>query len=1012
VSDLGEAATLVVEGVALGLIGNTGSDCVPTSRSFDVDPARMIALGADGVVQATVVNSSTVAAVCNPNRHTVRLSYEARADLLEFGTVYSGSTTRLALTMRNPGTAPLEVVSIAADLPEFTASSSSAVIPVGGSLDLEVAFTPQQPGTFSGTLAIASNDPDSPSVPVRLEAHAVVAPRIAIDPAAIELELPVRGRGTRTLHLTNPGGAALEFTAAIEPEATFATVVPDAGSLPAGGGTDLELTVDAAGLDPGDYTAELRLDAADPAVLDGVVPLRLVVASTPDIAIEGRSRTVDSAQDFTGAGARTTHALAVDEPTAGAGRLRITVIGDFGAMGETALVRAEGMFLGAIGATGNDCVPYTTELEIATADLALLAADGVVEVEVQNTPTVGEVCPVNLHAARLSWQEKTEPLELAPTFVGFERTRRILIANRGTLPLGVSSVRTTVSDFSAPSEPFVLEPGESRGLDVRFAPASAGAVAAALEIGSDDPDEPVVFLQVQGLGVDPPVLELDPSALEVGLAAGDVATRALSISNGGAAPLHFTAAFEPPAPLFATLEPASGTLPAESDTEVTLRVDATHLVAGTFEAMIEVGSDDPLRPAVEIPLRVIVTGDPALSLSSEAIDFGETPVGGLRERALEIANRGTAPLAVAAAVPAGEFEPASLPPTIDPGESAWLRVVFRPTGEGARHAVLSLTTDDPLHPVVPIVLSGTGTAPAALLVEPARIDATLESGGSAAGRITIRNGGASALHVRLLGMPDAHDTSADPLPPTWAAVPPAPGPIACLVADPGRRQLVALLDGSVRVVRLDAVDGEWTELARAPLEASGTCAAAISAGRIYVAHAGRAHLGVYDIEADAWWTIRSPLADTTAIAAGEDGSLYLVRDKLGRRLDPRDGSVQPIAPPLFDFGARGVLVAHRGALYGHRSGGPLWLQAYDPLADRWTERAPLPQAAAPRAAIDPVSGDYYAPGASGSGVLLRHRLDDNAWHTEPLAPVGGGGADAGAAWLPDPVSGIVVAGGT
>ena len=57
-----------------------------------------------------------------------------------------------------------------------------------------------------------------------------------------------------------------------------------------------------------------------------------------------------------------------------------------------------------------------------------------------------------------------------------------------------------------------------------------------------------------------------------------------------------------------SLDPASGSIPPGNSDEVTVNIDASDLTAGTYHADVCVGSNDPLRPLVAVPVTLTVTG--------------------------------------------------------------------------------------------------------------------------------------------------------------------------------------------------------------------------------------------------------------------------------------------------------------------------------------------------------------------------------------------------------------------
>ena len=90
-----------------------------------------------------------------------------------------------------------------------------------------------------------------------------------------------------------------------------------------------------------------------------------------------------------------------------------------------------------------------------------IAADGVVQTEVQNSGQVDAFCTVNHHIVRLVYRLPADTFQFGPLFVGLCRSLSVRVENRGTDDLHVGSPATAGPGFSAsPSAPFTLRPGE------------------------------------------------------------------------------------------------------------------------------------------------------------------------------------------------------------------------------------------------------------------------------------------------------------------------------------------------------------------------------------------------------------------------------------------------------------------------------------------------------------------------------------------------------------------------
>ena len=99
---------------------------------------------------------------------------------LDYGDVEVGSSLIFPVTIANIGTAPLTVSSIefaVGNSEEFSITNSPALpaeVAVGSTVQLELTYTPVDAGTDSGTLVIASNDSDEPTLSLDLTGTGVV----------------------------------------------------------------------------------------------------------------------------------------------------------------------------------------------------------------------------------------------------------------------------------------------------------------------------------------------------------------------------------------------------------------------------------------------------------------------------------------------------------------------------------------------------------------------------------------------------------------------------------------------------------------------------------------------------------------------------------------------------------------------------------------------------------------------------------------------------------------------
>lgn len=133
--------------------------------------------------------------------------------------------------------------------------------------------------------------------------------------------------------------------------------------------------------------------------------------------------------------------------------------------------------------------------------------------------------------------------------------------------------------------------------------------------------------------------------------------------------------------------------------------------AGSISETLELQSNDPLHPSVQVPLRAMVSasgGRPSLVLDASALSFGQVALGETSEFILPVRNAGTATLTISNVVADNTqvvASPTSL--TVAPQETRSLTVRFRPMPGGARSGKVTLFSNDAVQPQVGVNWSAT-----------------------------------------------------------------------------------------------------------------------------------------------------------------------------------------------------------------------------------------------------------------------------------------------------------------
>ena len=97
-----------------------------------------------------------------------------------------------------------------------------------------------------------------------------------------------------------------------------------------------------------------------------------------------------------------------------------------------------------------------------------------------------------------------EQLDYGAVFIGTSVPHTLLVSNVGTGLLTVTDISSDNSDYIVQATSFSLAPGDSQEVLITFTPTTSGVILGTLTIPSDDPDENIVSVSLQGEGLIPP----------------------------------------------------------------------------------------------------------------------------------------------------------------------------------------------------------------------------------------------------------------------------------------------------------------------------------------------------------------------------------------------------------------------------------------------------------------------------------------------------------------------------
>ena len=145
---------------------------------------------------------------------------------IEFGSVGTGSTKNLAVTVTNLGTQDLDITSVVAPSDPFGLVSEDCTTPLlapNATCTVTYKFAPVSTGSANTTATITSNDANAPSLTLNLSGTgAAPAPAISVQSSSVSFgTVGVGATKSLAVTVTNSGNADLPISAVSSPAAPF-----------------------------------------------------------------------------------------------------------------------------------------------------------------------------------------------------------------------------------------------------------------------------------------------------------------------------------------------------------------------------------------------------------------------------------------------------------------------------------------------------------------------------------------------------------------------------------------------------------------------------------------------------------------------------------------------------------------------------------------------------------------------------------------------------------------------
>ena len=641
----------------------------------------------------------------------------------------------------------------------LTVTPTSGRILAGQSLPLNVNFNALgvEGGIFNGTIAINSNDPDENPTELAAQLHVIGAPDVSLSPATVDFGTFFIGANpTRTLAVHNPGTDALivsNITSSdpdVTPDITSFTLNPHQTRnvvltfAPATART-LAGTVTVHSNDPDTPTLSANM-------IGQSTPAPVVTVSPESFEVNLLTNTATSQSlVLTNTGGSNYTFTAAPEILGQSGT--VTVFGE-----ADNIDLAKGAPDSQFGPTplaqgGPDVFGYTFQDSDAPGGPVFSWVD---------ISATGTAIPLNGDDQNLG----PFPMGFAFPHYGVNNSQ-FRVTSNGWITLNGTNTQTTFTNTALPNSGSTVPPSLFAAFwdDLDFRPTVAPnarayylydgtrtivqykGVPRRLENGTTATNDFQVIFYPTGEFVYQ-YLTMNAvlkNSATIGMQNATKNDGLQVVFNANYVKNNLAIRFRPPA-RFLTVAPSSGTIAPGASTTLAVGFNAAGLFGGTYDGRVHIVGNDPVRPSVDVPAQLHVTGVPDVATNPGAVSFGNVFVGYPQLRELRVLNTGTDALIVTnvqSSDPSFGTDQTSF--TVPPLGQALLFVSFSPPSAGAHVATLTLSSNDPDTPEQVVSIDGSGLVAPDVDPQPAAIVETLPVPGTSSQTLTLHNTGGSDL---------------------------------------------------------------------------------------------------------------------------------------------------------------------------------------------------------------------------------------------------------------------------
>ncbi len=192
----------------------------------------------------------------------------------------------------------------------------------------------------------------------------------------------------------------------------------------------------------------------------------------------------------------------------------------------------------------------------------------------------------------------------------------------------------------------------------------------------------------------------------------------------------------------------SGTVGYPASETLTVTLDATNLVGGTYTTQIVINNNDPLAPSIVVPVTLTVIGVPAIEVSNTSLNYGNVIIGNTKTLEVQISNPGTDSLFLDISSSLPQFVVNSAIATVPPFGNMTLEITFVPSVIALLNGQIFVNNN--VNDLI-INVTGFGQGAPVIGVNPSSLETTLLAGETEDQTVTLTNTGAGPLEFTSNG---------------------------------------------------------------------------------------------------------------------------------------------------------------------------------------------------------------------------------------------------------------------